>query len=472
MSERQKRAPLFEALSAHLKESRGNFHVPGHKQGQAFDPEGSDRFKDVLSIDLTEVGYLDDLHDPEGVIREAQEFAAEAFSADETRFLVGGSTAGNLALVLSLCQPGDRLIIQRNSHQSIFNGCLLAGVRPVYISGDGECSRINPETLAEVLGRFPDAKGVFITSPDYYGMCQPVDALARMCGKRGIPLLVDEAHGAHFGFHPLLPPSAMQQGADAAVQSTHKMLPAMTMASMLHLKGEGVPSESVFRWLRVIQSSSPSYPLMASLDLARRFLAERGKDELDVLLNRLQRFREKLSTLSGIIEEGRGDKDQDPLKLAIRSKRRISGFRLSNELRRKGLFMELADHRCTLAAFSIGTSPEEMRRLMQGLKDLEKDMKWIPEEPWMEPIRVPRWSESRFPLNRLDRLRRQAVSLEEAVGRPAAEMVVPYPPGIPLVLPGESFTRKHAMDMDRMIRCGGRVRGLAAVSPPCVYVLQ
>ncbi len=183
---------------------------------------------------------MDDLHQPEGVIQQAQELAAAAFGADQTFFLVGGSTAGNISLILASCQPKDQLIIHRASHQSVFNGCHLAGVRPVFLSGRGDVplgGEITGEDLEEALLRHPGVKGVFLTSPDYFGRLQPISSLAEICHHHGVPLMVDEAHGAHFRFHPQLPPSALTQGADGVVQSTHKMLTAMTMGSMLHLKG-------------------------------------------------------------------------------------------------------------------------------------------------------------------------------------------------------------------------------------------
>ncbi|MDR6227138.1 aminotransferase class I/II-fold pyridoxal phosphate-dependent enzyme [Desmospora profundinema] len=474
----QHRAPLWEALVQHAREGVGNYHVPGHKSGRFFDREGWSVFSSLLTIDLTEVGQLDDLHQAEGAIADAQKLAAACFGADRTFFLVGGSTAGNLALVLSTCSPGDRLIVQREAHQSVWNGCVLAGVRPVYISGgvdhEGFPRPLDPEWLREAFRRYPNAKAALITSPDYDGHVQPIQALAQVCHEWNRPLLVDEAHGAHFGIHPHLPPSALSQGADASVQSTHKLLSAMTQASMLHLKGSRVNSDKVASWLRILQSSSPSYPLMASLDLARRLMAMEGEQELGQLLERLKGLRLAIQDLDHILEMPASMK-RDPLKMPLNARVKgeaVSGIRLARFLEKQHLWMELSDHRRVLAVFTPGNREKELSCLRDALQKLDRLIPSFPREPlWCFP-ETPQLVESKQSLDEL--FRRPAVSLPlvEAVGRVAKEAIVPYPPGIPVVLPGEIYTEQHLFLIQDLSRNGAKIRGLAARSPLSVFVLQ
>jgi arginine decarboxylase len=474
-ADRQRRAPLYEALLRHMKRNPGNFHVPGHKQGRVFDGEGMRLFSSVLSIDLTELSPLDDLHDPAGVIAEAQALAAEAFGADETFFLVGGSTAGNLAAILSCCRPGDVLLVQRSSHQSVFHACMLAGVRPVYLGTrvdekSGLDQGVDPEVLAEALEHFPEAKGVVVTSPSYHGVVQPVGRFADLCHARGIPLIVDEAHGAHFGFHPDLPPPAIRSGADLVVQSTHKMLPAMTMASMLHLRGERIRRERLARWLRILQSSSPSYPLMASLDLARRLVATEGRRRLDDVLSGLRGIRKRIGAFHRL-SESVGPLPQDPLKLSLQSDTGTSGFRMAEWLESRDCFPELADHRRVLFTFSLARPGREEERLVRLLNELDEQLSGMPAASPLPHPEFERWRAGED-LTRWMDASGTSVPLDEAVGRPSADMVLPYPPGIPLILPGERWTEERALFLRQVVDAGGRVRGLSSVSPLRVSVLE
>lgn len=456
-------APLFEALIRHKKWAKGNFHVPGHKQGRAFDFTGKKMYSPLLEIDLTELPSLDDLHDPSGVIDKAQRLAAQAFGADHTFFLVGGTTAGNLAAILSNSRPGDQMLVERNVHQSVLHGCMLARVRPVYLGVDRDESDlvqgVKPTQLRAALHRFPEVKGVVITHPNYYGVTQPIEELASICQQHKIPLIVDEAHGAHFGFHPDLPQSAIRRGADLVVQSTHKMLSAMTMGSMLHVQGKRISLDSLRHWLRVIQSSSPSYPLMGSLDLARRYIVTDGEKRISAVLDLLHHFRRNLRSLDHIIETV-GWERRDPFKLTIEARRRVSGYRLERYLRKEGCYAELADHRRVLFVFSLGTTEEEIRYLLEKLKQLDDRIPTMKEEPFLSPPSIPEFSISKGLLDDFVRAKQKRIPLQEAADKIAAEMVVPYPPGIPVVLPGEPLSEEVIVFLRKVIDAGGKVRGL------------
>ena len=450
----QSKAPLYEALLTYEKEGKISFHVPGHKDGKDFDEEGQARFSPLLSIDGTEVNGLDDLHHPTGAIKEAQLLAAEAFGADWSFFLVGGSTAGNLAVALSVVKPGDRILVQRNSHKSIFHGLMLAGAKPVYmvpeIHGKSVIPLgISPKVLQEGLIRFPDVKGVWITSPNYYGIGMDLGEMAKMTRERGIPLIVDEAHGAHFGQVPDLPPSALQCGADLVVQSTHKMLSSMTMSSMLHGKGKLINREKVGFYLSILQSSSPSYPLMASLDLARRHLYKRGRNQLSQGIRLLQHKKEalqrRLENCMIFTLPGNAGFVQDSFKWVISTtKGQLTGYELLEYLESHGCVAEMADTRQVVFALSPGIQENELNHLMKVLLKLDKELssmkhkkqqEWAPmPQQWVQPVLSLREA--------LDSQSKQ-VSIKECAGRICGEMIIPYPPGVPFIVPGEIITEEH-----------------------------
>lgn len=473
MPERIQRAPIYEMLERQVRQQANAFHVPGHKQrANGLDDQAQRRFNEILQIDVTELPDTDDLHHPEGPIAEAQQLAAECFGAEETRFLVGGSTAGNLAMILGTTAPGQLLIVQRNVHRSIFHGLMLAGVRAVLLQPeiDGPSGiAVIPDTeqIRKAVHQYPEAKGVILCSPNYYGMCGRLEPIADICHAAGIPLLVDEAHGPHFGFHASFPKSALQAGADVVVQSTHKMLGAMTMSAMLHMQGTLIDREAVRQALRMVQSSSPSFPLLASLDLARKQIHAVGAAAFEPALAAASRVREALAS-TGFVPLTHDDGSspsgvcQDPLKLVLYDARgNLDGFRLRDELAARGCLAEMADSRFVVLAFGIGTTDEDAERLIAALADLSENLPTgSHDESWPygmgtstaddipEPVEIAR----RYPPT-------ESVLLEESIGRTAGEWIVPYPPGIPELYPGETVT-KHAVErLLRWRRQGAAIQG-------------
>ncbi|MBA4603900.1 aminotransferase class I/II-fold pyridoxal phosphate-dependent enzyme [Thermoactinomyces mirandus] len=468
----QTKAPLFESLKAYVMQKPANFHVPGHKQGQAFDREALDWFDSVLKIDLTEVGQLDDLHQPTGVIKEAEQLAAEAFRADATYFLVGGTTAGNLAAILSCCQPGDFVIVQRSSHQSVFHGCMLSRVKPIYLHAEwdemGMEKSVSPAEIERILKENHTVSAVILTSPSYYGQIQPIREIAKICHRYQVPFIVDEAHGAHLGFHPDLPPSAMDLGADIAIQSTHKMLPSMTMSSMLHLQGTLVDREKIGYWLRVIESSSPSYPLMASLDVTRRFMAVEGEKQLERLLQDLKYFRGNIHSLNHLFEV---DMD-DPLKCILSAGRKLTGFQLVDQLGQEGIQIEMADPLKALLVFGLGTQKKDLDVLCLALQKIDRKLETIPEQEDHSSFSfVSRTAQVNKTLDQLRHEPSALVPLNEAEGKTSVDMIVPYPPGIPLVLPGEVWTSEEIEIVEQVLKGGRNVRGVHHRFNPMVNVL-
>lgn len=479
----QHRAPLFEAMAKHHKRKTASFHVPGHKSGLGVDDEAAAFLAPVMAIDYTEIAGLDDLHQPDGAIKEAQELAAACFGAEETRFLVGGSTVGNLALITALCRRGDLLIVQRNVHKSVLHGLMLAGAKAVFLTPRWDedvqlAAGVRSEDVAQALETYPQAKGVMLTNPNYYGMSIDLASIADIAHRAGKPLLVDEAHGAHFGFHPDLPASALSSGADAVVQSTHKMLSAMTMGAMLHMQGERLVRQAVRQRLAMLQSSSPSYPLMASLDLARRQIALQGRETIESALERIAKLRVKIEELGCYELVGHSERDGsqaydslDPFKLTLSDRTGIlNGFGLQAELDRDGCMAELAGLRHVLLVFSPVSDSQDYERLISSLRNIAVRYRLFERtasqaerttagfdtngaDSISEPVSFELPShEHALPIKR--------IPLADAVGRIAAEMVIPYPPGIPQLYPGERITEGCVRQLLHLARFGARFQGV------------
>ncbi|PDO11114.1 MAG: hypothetical protein BLM47_03745 [Candidatus Reconcilbacillus cellulovorans] len=454
------RAPLAERLAAYAAGRPCRLHIPGHKgrggTTKDGDPAGGP-WSAWFVWDVTEIEGLDNLHEPEGVIAEAQRLAAACFGAEEAFFLVGGATAGNLATILALCDPGDLLVVQRDAHQSVLHGLQLAGARAVFVSPQvcpcsGLPAGVRPEDVRSALERYPEAKAVLLTDPNYYGAGSDMRALAEIAHAVDKPLVVDAAHGAHYGFHPGLPPSALACGADAAVLSAHKSLPVLTMGALLAVRGGRMPKDELQRALRMVETSSPSYPVMASLDLARAWLDRNGASAWEPALEAVRRLRERLAGLPRFREwDGRTAATKDPLKVALYdAAAALDGFRLKRELEQRGCYPEMADARFVLCAFGAGSRTQDADRLADALEEIDRALAVEggrsagggPKSAYAigeafaalpavsEPVAF-----SRRPPRSVER-----VPLEDAVGRTAAEPIVPYPPGVPVVMPGEKIT--------------------------------
>lgn len=457
----QKRTPLYTALIDHQNRKPVSFHVPGHKNGQVFPAVAVQTYGEVLKIDVTELTGLDDLHAPEGVIQEAEDLLADLYGAQKSFFLINGSTAGNLAMILAVCSEGDRVLVQRNCHKSILHALMLARAVPVFISPEtsgswGIAGVVQASAVEDALAHYPDCKAVVLTSPSYYGETGPIREIVQAAHAQGIPVLVDEAHGAHHllqGF----PEGALAQGADAAVQSAHKTLPAMTMGSYLHVNSSLIDPASVRRWLQVIQSSSPSYPIMASLDLARCYLAGFGIQQTNRLLKQAADFRNGLSALPGIscMESA------DPLKVTMRSAAVPDGFKLQKLLEDAGIYPELAGANHVLFVLPLlkGSDGSILRDTVCRIKEILPS-----DEPSVNPFPDASFTSGslsalEMAYSEMDGLPKEYISLSEAAGRTAAEMIIPYPPGIPLIMAGERITDGMIKELKKLLRAGARFHG-------------
>lgn len=465
----QKRTPLWDALCAYRAQGIIPFHVPGHKQGRG-NPELTEKLgPTALGIDLTCMEGLDNILNPLDVIREAQDLAAKSFRAEHAYFLVNGTTSGIQAMIMAVCAPGEKIIIPRNAHRSAISGLILSGVQPVYLQPEvdqrfGIAYGITPEDIERALLEHPDAKGVFVINPTYYGVAPDLAGIVEVAHSRDVPVLVDEAHGAHLCFHPELPPSAMEAGADLSAASTHKLTGSLTQSSLLLQQGSLVNPQRVKGVLNLTQTTSPSYILLASLDLARKQMALSGTRLLAATLRKAHWVRRQLSHLPGIelleekhIEGRPGCRYLDPTKITINVRQLgLSGQEVESILRHKyRIQVELSDLYNILLLLSIGDTWEMVQHLVASFQDLVTT--------WSKGGSISKFTRALPPLPDALVSPRDAfygetkvVSLADAEGEISAEMIMAYPPGIPLICPGERFTR-DIIDYIRILKAEGLV---------------
>lgn len=479
----QERTPLLDALQAAAHKPHAPFYAPGHKLGKGIPvPLVELLGASVFAADLPELPDLDNLFAPAGVIQQAQELAASAFGADQTWFLVNGSTAGIIAAILATCGTGDKIILPRNIHQSAIAGLILSGAIPVFITPEYDPSTdlahsITPTAVAKALVQYPDAKAVMMVYPTYHGVCGDVKAIAQLVHQHHIPLLVDEAHGAHFAFHPNLPPSALSAGADLTVQSTHKVLGAMTQASMLHIQGSRVDAQRLSKALQLMQSTSPSYLLLASLDAARQQMALHGEQLMSRTLQLAAQARNKISQMPGlsILEPAKtpGFFALDQTRLTVKvSELGLSGFEV-DEIFHQQLCVtaELPTLQHLTFIISLGNTEADIHQLMQAFTTIIKDKYPAKSLNYLQDL-FQKWQADLLFIHPSSFILHPALSPREAFFAPtetlpinqtfdriSAELVCPYPPGIPTLMPGEMINPAAIEYLQQVLSLGGNITG-------------
>jgi len=455
---KQRRMPLWEKIKAVASEEPVSFHVPGHKNGHVLPHDSWEVFRDVMRYDLTELPGLDDLHQAEGVIAEAETLAREFFDSQESFFLVNGSTVGNLAMILQSVTHGDYILVPKNVHKSVIHGLELSGAHPIFIEPDYDASlnlAMFPR-LADVRQAFNTypIKAMIITYPDYYGTTGDLASLIACVHEHNALMLVDEAHGVHLSLsHPDLPSSALSLGADFVVQSAHKMAPALTQTAYLHIgKGHKGDTRQIKHYLDMLQSSSPSYLLMASLDASRAFLASRTRHDLDHVLASVKAVREVLSALNSATLI-KANKQTDPLKITLTVRPGYTTHAIETAFRSHGIYLEfITDHHLL---FVHGLAPfTELEKLQEAVTDLNHRLKKVTKHDTMKVVR----KKVRQPLTELaldyhalKTCPSTFVTLDDAIDWIAFESIVPYPPGIPLILKGERITREKIEEIKQLL---------------------
>lgn len=469
---RQQETPLFNVLKEYVNRGIIPFHVPGHKKGHGIEKS----FKDFMGenpfkIDVTVFDLVDSLHHPTGAIKEAQELLAEAYNADHSFFSVQGTSGAILAMIISVLRDEDKIIIPRNAHKAIMSGVILSGAVPVYVDPEvderlGIAQGVTTESIKKALEENPDTKAVLIINPTYYGIASDIREIVKIVHGYNIPLLVDEAHGPHLAFSDDLPVSALEAGADICCQSTHKIIGAMTQCSVLHLKSRYISSERVQQVLNVLQTTSPSYILMASLDCARKQIALHGRELISYAVSLTNYAREEINKIPGLYCFGRdlidhqGVYDVDTTKVTISCRDLgITGAELEKILVGEfNIQMDLSDFYNVLATCTFGDTKKSIDALIDALKKISKryygkrqalrGFSSIPEHP--KKILEPRQAFFHD---------KKSIPIKDSIGEVSAEFLMAYPPGIPVLCPGEIITKEIVDYVYEMKQCGLKLQG-------------
>ncbi|NSL50723.1 aminotransferase class I/II-fold pyridoxal phosphate-dependent enzyme [Calidifontibacillus erzurumensis] len=469
----QNETPLFTGLLEHAKKNPIQFHIPGHKKGTGIDPEFREFIgNNALSIDLINIGPLDDLHHPHGIIQKAQKLAAEAFGADHTFFSVQGTSGAIMTMIMSVCKPGDKIIVPRNVHKSIMSAIIFSGATPIFIhpvidKNLGISHGITTDAVRKAIKAHPDAKGLLVINPTYFGIAANLKEIVDIAHSYNVPVLVDEAHGVHIHFHEDLPMSAMQAGADMAATSVHKLGGSMTQSSILNVKEGLISAKHVQTIISMLTTTSTSYILLASLDCARRQLATRGKELIDKAIRLAESTRKQINEIPYLYCAGKeilGTKatyDYDPTKLIISVKDLgMTGYEAEIWLRENyNIEVELSDLYNILCIITIGDTERETEILVKALRDLSESRRSSSKETKAIEVHVP--AIPRLALSPRDAFyaETEVVPIEESIGRISAEFIMVYPPGIPILIPGEIITKENIDYAKENLEVGLPVQG-------------
>jgi arginine decarboxylase len=477
MTASQDQAPYLQALCEYAAREPARLHVPGHKGGPGADPQLLEAIGGrALSLDIPALTYGIDIGPDPTPFEEAQQLAAQAWGARRAWFLVNGASQGNLSAGLALAHHGDQVVVQRNAHSSAVDALVLSGLRPTFAEPEvdpelGIAHCLSPETLDRALAQTPNAAGAWVVSPTYFGAVADVHALAEVAHARGVPLIVDEAWGAHLAFHEDLPAHALSLDADLVISSTHKIVGSLTQSAMLHLGeggGERIGEDAVDRAVTLTESTSPSSLLTASLDAARRLAFLHGRELLGQTMQTLADTRAQIRAIDGldVLDErmaGRpGVFAYDPLRLAVDIRGiAATGYELAPMLREIGdINLELYGQNVVVAVFGMGERAlPEATRLVSALGEASARAGLDPSGASTSFAAPPPWGELAMTPREAYLGSQEAVPAAEAAGRIAAESLATYPPGIPNVLPGERLTAETLAYVQRTLELGGSVRG-------------
>lgn len=468
----QNETPLFNALMEYVNRDTLPFHVPGHKKGIGIDSEFKEFIGDnPFKIDVTVFKLVDSLHHPNGPIKKAQELVADAYRSKASFFSIHGTSGAIQAMILSVVKDGDKIIIPRNVHKSVTSGIILSGAIPIFVEPEidkklGIAHGVTPESIEKTLKENPDAKAVLIINPTYYGVATDIKKIADIVHSYDIPLIVDEAHGPHLAFSNKLPMSAIEAGADICAQSTHKIIGSLTQGSLLHINSKYVDPKKLQQILNLLQTTSPSYILMASLDCARRQIALEGKELLDKAIELCKYTRNEINKIPGFYCFGEevlgkpGSYAFDPTKLTISSRDLgITGFELDTILADKyHIQMELSDFYNVLAVGSFGDTKEGMDKLINALKEISNEY-YGKREPIQDFLDIPDIPKKILNPREAFYSNKVSVPLKESIGKISGEFLLAYPPGIPVLCPGEEITREVIEYVNDLKRANLYVQG-------------
>ena len=454
---------LYDKLKEYGESDIYPYHMPGHKRRAAgWMPQ------DLMKLDITEIDGFDNLHDAHGILEKLQNRAAEIYGAEESFYLVGGSTCGILSAVSAALPQGGHILIARNCHKSVYHSIYLKKLTVSYLYPEvieeyDICEAVSPEQVRLALEKEPDIGAVLVVSPTYEGRIADIGAIARIVHGKGIPLIVDEAHGAHLGFHEAFAQNSCRLGADLVIHSVHKTLPAMTQTALLHVNGTLVDRRLLRRFLHIYQTSSPSYVLMASIDNALRLMEAEGRVRMEVFAGRWKRMINRLKGCRCLqfLPQESGRQDIGKLVISVR-KIDLSGQQLYDMLLQEyGLQLEMAAGSYALAMFTVADEEEGFERLSDALLKIDKRFEGKSgglSERNLKPALAGLLPA--IPFAQAWDKRAEACPLSQCAGRVAGEFINLYPPGIPSAVPGEILTKEWAQRIHEYLEMGLSVQGI------------
>ncbi len=480
----QLETPLFDTLLKHVDTNPIAFHIPGHKGGKGMDPAFRDFIgENALKIDLINIAPLDDLHHPKAAIAEAERLAADAFRADETFFSVQGTSSAIMAMIMGVVGPNEKIIVPRNVHKSVMSALVLTGAHPVFIHPEfdetyGIAHGITASAVERALELHPDTKAVLVINPTYFGVAGDLERIVAVAHAQDVPVLVDEAHGVHLPFHDELPLSAMQAGADVAATSVHKLGGSMTGSSILNVRRGLVSPERIHAMLSMITTTSTSYLLLASLDAARRQLATKGEAMNNRALSLARTARSAINNMPHLSVYGHAELhsestyalDETKVLVSVRELG-ITGFEIEKYLREKHqIEVEMSD---LLNVLFIVTSADD-ESTIQALIDAMRDVVSVYNTSDNDSLSIMLPEIPPLALSPRDAFyeETETIPLENAVGRISAEFIMVYPPGIPIIIPGELITASTLEYIVANIEAGLPVQGLEDESLQMIKVIQ
>lgn len=492
--------PILNGLNGYNTEGCYPWHMPGHKR--RLNTIFPDMVENPFLIDVTEVGELDEFHDPHGIILEAMNRAAEVYGSHKSYYLVNGSTCGIMAALSATCRPGDKLIVARNCHKSVYNAIRLLQLRPVYVMPEWNDNLnmfggISPENIKKLLKQNTDVKCVMMVSPTYEGVVSDVEKIAKLSHKAGVPLIVDEAHGAHFEFmsnvnetisttnYKNIPDPAIRLGADIVIESLHKTLPAMTQCAILHEKSTFVDTQRLEEYLSIYQSTSPSYVFMATMEACIEKMHYERDGLFIIYKELLSEYRKKFAQLTHIhmVEENDFKKqsaygyDDGKLVFCVNGCGYekegqivpLNGVKLGRILHEEyGQVMEMASGNYVIAMTSVADSKEAFEALYQAMEAIDEQL--IDIEETADTILYKTLPEKKMNIAEAREHKRQDVPFEDAIGKISGEYIYVYPPGIPIVTPGEVLSPGVMQEVKRALEGNLNVKGLIMDPKGKIYI--
>lgn len=475
---------LLTALTEYVNQDYYPFHMPGHKRNKKFC-----QIENPYQIDITEIDGFDNLHDAQGILKTAMETAAEIYHAEETHFLVNGSSSGILAAICACTKPGDKILIARNCHKSVYHALYLQNLEPVYLYPNikqGILSEVLLEDVKKAMYQYPEIRTAVIVSPSYEGVVSDIKEIAAFLHSRNCLLIVDEAHGAHFGFAEGFPETAVRLGADFVIQSVHKTLPSLTQTALLHIGKSSICNKNaeqiekngvneidrkrLYRYLSIFQTSSPSYLFMASIQKSLLIVKEHAEILFSELLKNIAYLRKKTEALKFIHILSLKNTDPSKLNIFIDEKSGRNGHWLYSILLKKyHLQMEMETLRYVLAMTSIADTKEGFVRLANALIEIDQGLSCQNKENYDNNYIMPKPPMAFCSISMALDSKKEMCFLDNAIGFVSAEYIYLYPPGIPLLVPGEVFTEEYIVIIKKYLSAGLTVKG---VEKNHVYIIK